>query len=100
MVLTGEMVDAATAERKGLTSEVLPPERLVPRAFEIAQVIAARSVAITPFAKRAVNAAFELPLAKGLLLEHRLTVEAFDTFDRTEGLRAFVEKRAPRFEGR
>ncbi|TGR72727.1 2,3-dehydroadipyl-CoA hydratase, partial [Mesorhizobium sp. M2D.F.Ca.ET.223.01.1.1] len=36
MVLTGEMVDAALAERKGLISEVVAPERLLPRALEIA----------------------------------------------------------------
>ncbi len=53
MVLTGAMVDAVLAERKGLVSEVLAAERLLPRALEIAGDIACRSVAITPLAKRA-----------------------------------------------
>jgi enoyl-CoA hydratase len=100
MVLTGEMVDAAVAERKGLVSEVVASEALIARAVEVASSIAARSVAITPYAKRAVQAAFELPLAEGLLEERRLTVEAFATEDRIEGLRAFAEKRAPVFKGR
>ncbi|CAH1652077.1 putative 2,3-dehydroadipyl-CoA hydratase [Hyphomicrobiales bacterium] len=100
MVLTGEMVDAALAERKGLISEVVAPDRLLPRALEIASLIASKSVAITPFAKRAVKAADELSLEEGLRFEHRLTVEAFDREDRQEGLRAFAEKREPVFKGR
>ncbi len=67
---------------------------------QIAGQIAAKSVAITPYAKRAVRAADELGLAEGLQLEHRLTVEAFAKDDRMEGLRAFAEKREPVFKGR
>ena len=65
MVLTGAMVDAGLDERKGLVSEVVADEALIPRAFEIAAEIAAMSSAITPYAKRAVKAAFELPLEHG-----------------------------------
>ncbi|KQZ78143.1 2,3-dehydroadipyl-CoA hydratase [Mesorhizobium sp. Root157] len=100
MVLTGMMVDAALAERKGLISEVVALDALMERALEIAGEIAAMSAAITPYAKRAVKAAAELPLEEGLKFEHRLTVEAFDTEDRIEGLRAFAEKRKPDFKGR
>nr|WP_246811623.1 enoyl-CoA hydratase-related protein [Mesorhizobium silamurunense] len=100
MVLTGEMVDAALAERKGLVSEVVAPDRLLARALEIAGAIAAKSVAITPYAKRAVLAAFETDLKSGLEIEHRLTVEAFAEEDRVEGLRAFAEKRSPVFKGK
>jgi len=100
MILTGEMIDAALAERKGLVSEVVAADRLLPRAMEIASSIAAQSTAITPFAKRAVLAAFEHPLEEGLRVEHALTVEAFNTEDRVEGLKAFAEKRDPVFKGR
>ena len=100
MVLTGMTVDAPLAERKGLVSEVVAPDALMERALEIAGEIAAMSVAITPYAKRAVKAAAELPLEEGLKFEHRLTVEAFETEDRIEGLRAFAEKRKPDFKGR
>jgi enoyl-CoA hydratase len=100
MILTGEMVDAALAERKGLVSEVVPAERLLPRALEIASVIAGKSMAITPYAKKAVLAAYEASLSEGIEIEHRLTIEAFATEDRVEGLRAFAEKRQPAFKGR
>lgn len=99
MVLTGALVDAAVAERKGLVSEVVPADRLMARAREIATLIAAKSVAVTPYAKRAVQAAFEQPLQEGLETERRLVIEAFAKSDRMEGLRAFMEKRPPRFRG-
>lgn len=100
MVLTGEMIDAELAERKGLVSEVIAPEQLLPRALELAAIIASKSSAITPYAKRAVRAADEMGLAEGLQLERALTVEAFVKEDRIEGLRAFAEKRPPVFKGR
>ncbi|MGN6490229.1 MAG: enoyl-CoA hydratase-related protein [Devosia sp.] len=100
MILTGELIDAALAERKGLVGEVTAPEALLPRALELAGSIAGKSSAITPYAKRAVRAADALPLAEGLRHEHALILEAYGKQDRQEGLRAFAEKRPPRFEGR
>jgi len=79
---------------------VLLAEALIPRAVEIAGAIAQKSVAITPYAKAAVNAAYELPLTEGLKRERDLTIEAFATEDRMEGLRAFAEKRPSEFKGR
>ena len=79
-------------------SEVVSPDRLLPRALEIARLIAEKSIAITPHAKKAMLAAFDTGLSEGLRIEHRLTVEAFATKDRMEGLRAFAEKRPPRFK--
>ncbi len=76
MILTGERIDARLAERKGLASEVVDADELLPRAIALATMIAQKSSAVTPYAKRAVWAADELPLAAGLRLEHELVVEA------------------------
>jgi enoyl-CoA hydratase/carnithine racemase len=99
MILTGERIDARLAERKGLVSEVVDADALLPRALALATLIAQKSSAVTPYAKRAVRAADELPLAAGLEREHALVVEAYGKADRAEGLRAFAEKRPPRFTG-
>lgn len=100
MVLTGMMIDAELAERKGIVSEVVAAGQLLQRAQELAVTIASMSVAITPVAKSAINAAFEFPLREGVALEHELTVRAFATEDRIEGLVAFKERRSPVFRGR
>jgi enoyl-CoA hydratase/carnithine racemase len=97
MVLTGQMIDAAEAERRGLAAEIVPDESLQDRAIEVATTIARKPAAVAAYAKQAVRAAEELPLSQGLLLERRLVVEAFDLPDRAEGLAAFAAKRPPVF---
>lgn len=100
MILTGETIDAQLAEHKGLISEVVSADRLLQRALEIAVAVAANSVAVARFAKRAVLAADRTALPEGLRLEHELTTKAFGLYDRMEGLRAFAEKRPAVFKGR
>ncbi len=100
MVLTGEMIDAQVAERKGLVNEVVPGGNLIARANEIAASIAAKSSAITPLAKQAILIGLDQTLSEGLKTETRLVLETAKTADRAEGLVAFKEKRPPRFIGR
>ncbi|MCB9992095.1 MAG: enoyl-CoA hydratase/isomerase family protein [Hyphomicrobiaceae bacterium] len=99
MILTGTLVDAAEALRRGLVSEVVPLPALDARSLELAVQISAKSAAITPHAKRAVRLAAELPLAVGLMEERRLVAAAFGARDRAEGLAAFFEKRPPQYSG-
>jgi enoyl-CoA hydratase len=100
LVLTARMMDAAEAERAGLVSRVVPGESLLDEALKAAASIAAFSLPAVMMAKEAVNRAYELPLAEGVLFERRLFHSLFATGDQKEGMAAFVEKRAARFEHR
>jgi len=100
MVLTGEAIDAQHAQRAGLVSEITLPEFTVERALQIARCIAAKAPLAVRLAKEALLKAQDLDLASGLRFErHAFTVLA-GTADREEGIRAFQEKRPPRFTGR
>ncbi|HEY6721260.1 MAG TPA: enoyl-CoA hydratase [Burkholderiales bacterium] len=100
LVLTGRMMDAAEAERAGLVSRVVPADRLIDEALAAAAQIAEFSLPSVMMAKEAVNRAFELPLAEGMLFERRLFHALFATEDQKEGMAAFVEKRKPKFKHR
>ena len=100
MVLTGRMIDAAEAERCGLVSRVVPLAELIPEAMKAARAIAALSPIAVMMAKQLVNAAYETPLAQGVMLERRMFQSLFGLEDQKEGMAAFVEKRRPAFTGR
>ncbi|MCM2455949.1 enoyl-CoA hydratase [Rhizobium sp. CG4] len=100
LILTGRMMDAAEAERAGLVSRIVAPEKLLDEAVEAATRIASLSRASVLMAKESVNRAFELPLAEGLRFERRMFHSLFATQDQKEGMAAFVEKRKPAFRNR
>jgi len=100
MVLTGRMMDAAEAERAGLVSRVLPLAELLPEAVRTAEAIARLSRPAVYMAKEAVNRAYETTLAEGIRFERRLFHSTFALADQKEGMRAFIEKRAPDFKNR
>jgi len=100
MVLTGRMMDAAEAERAGLVSRVVAPERLLDEALEAAAKIASLSRPSVLMAKEAVSRAFEVTLEEGLRFERRLFHSLFATDDQKEGMTAFIEKRKPDFKHR
>lgn len=100
MALTGRMMDAAEAERSGLVARVVPNERLLEEAFEMARTIASFSLPVTMMIKESVSRAFENPLSEGLLFERRVFHASFSLADQKEGMAAFVEKRAPEFKHR
>ena len=100
MVLTGRMMDAAEAERAGLVSRVVAPDRLLDEALEAAARIASLSRPSVLMAKEAVNRALETTLEEGLRFERRLFQSLFATQDQKEGMTAFIEKRKPAFKNR
>jgi len=100
MVLTARMMDANEAERSGLVSRVVAADKLLDEAKEAATVIASMSLPSVIMAKESVNRAYQSSLAEGLLFERRAFHSLFATEDQKEGMKAFVEKRAPDFKHR
>lgn len=100
LILTGELISAEEAERIGLVDEVVDDDSLSARTRELAASIAKHSPVALKLIKEAVRASAEMPMAAGLALERELFITAFSSEDRTEGVNAFLEKRAPDFKGR
>jgi enoyl-CoA hydratase/carnithine racemase len=99
MVLLGEGIDAATALEWGLVNAVAPSGDVLKRTHEIAASIAARGPLAVRYAKEAITRGLDMPLEQALRYETDLTVILQTTDDRAEGVRAFLEKRAPKFKG-
>jgi len=93
------VADAETALRWGLVSELAPSGRVIERAAELATTIASRGPIATKLAKEAIWRGLEMPLEQALRFETDLTLLLQTTKDRAEGVRAFIEKRPPRFTG-
>ena len=100
LIYSGRHVGADEALSLGLVDRVVPAGRVYATAVEEAERWAAGPTAALGAAKAAVNAAVELDRAAGLRVEHDVFVRLFGTHDQREGMRAFLEKREPGFEGR
>ncbi len=100
LVLTAEIIDAVSAYEIGLLDEIVPAVELRERTLEIARSMAEKSPVTLALAKRALRAAYEMPLSAGLAHERDLFALAFATEDKEEGVRAFIEKRPPAWKGR
>ena len=93
-------MEAAEARRIGLVSRIVATADLAAEAEAIAATIAERGPIAARFAKEAVRRGMDLPLDQALRMETDLTILLQTTKDRAEGVRAFKEKRPPRFRGR
>ena len=100
MMLTARMMDAAEAERSGLVSRVVAPDRLLDEAMEAARKIASLSPLAVVMTKELVDTALETTLTEGVRIERRLFHSLFAFEDQKEGMAAFTEKRPPQFKGR
>jgi len=100
LIFSGEVIDAAEAARLNLVSRVLPPDALLPAARATAARIANNGPIAVRQAKRALNMARETGFWAGFAFEQEAYQATIPTEDRTEALRAFAEKRPPRYQGR
>lgn len=97
LCLTGRRLSAQEAEKAGLVVRVVPVDALELEALETARLIASHSLPITMMIKESIQRAEETSLEEGLRFERRLFHSAFATHDQKEGMKAFLEKRAPHF---
>ena len=99
LALTGEIIDAATADAWGLVSEVVEKGAALPRALDYARRLATGPARAHRAIKAALNAGIDMPLDDALAMERASFQALFDTADQNEGMRAFLEKRKPDFRG-
>jgi 2-(1,2-epoxy-1,2-dihydrophenyl)acetyl-CoA isomerase len=100
MIFTGQIVDADEALRLGIVTAVHPPERLLAATYELAAKIAQGPPIAIRLARRALYHNLEADLRSALEFETFAQNICTDTDDSREGIRAFVEKREPKFSGR
>ena len=95
MILTGRRVKADEALRIGLVNAVYPMAELMPKARELAELIAKNSPLAVRASKRLMQLAFNGQVTSGLDTERYAFADSFGTADQVEGMNAFVEKRSP-----
>ena len=100
LILSGEMIGAQEAHRIGLINEIVPAATLIQRAEAILKQISSNAPIAIKFALEAANKGLETSQSEGLLLEASYFGLCAATEDKKEGTAAFLEKRAPRFQGR
>jgi enoyl-CoA hydratase/carnithine racemase len=98
IILCGERVNAATAERIGLVEEVVPKGAALERALALAEQVGEQSPSSVAFCKRLIHTGRDTVIAAGLEGERDLFVELFSTQDQREGVNAFLEKRKPEWK--
>jgi 2-(1,2-epoxy-1,2-dihydrophenyl)acetyl-CoA isomerase len=100
LALSGEKIDAPTAERIGLVHKVVPAEDLPAEAHETARRLAALPTTAMGLTKRMFGEALGLTLREAMNREAEVQDEAASTEDHLEGVLAFLQKREPSFTGR
>jgi len=100
LIYTGDIVDAQSALALGLAVAVVPPEQVLDRCRDIAKRIAQKGPLAIAQAKRVLRTGADLPLDAANALETQAFAALFGSSDQKEGMKAFLEKRPPHFEGR
>ena len=99
-ITSARLFSADECLQYGVANVVAADGELLTAATEVAAEIAANGPIAVRAAKKAISAGLEVPLAQGLEIEGECYAETIDTEDRLEALRAFMEKRLPKFRGK
>jgi len=97
MTLTGDIYSAEQCAAWGLVAMVTEQQDLMPTCQKLAATIAKRSPVAVGLAKKAIQHGYDLSLAKGMTAEAELFHQTFNSADKIEGVKAFIEKRPPQF---
>ena len=100
LLLTGEPIGAAQALRMGLVNEVVPGDQVLARAMDLARTIAANAPLAVAEIKQVAEASIGVSVEQALNIEKAAYHRIMATEDAREGPRAFMEKRAPRYQGK
>lgn len=98
--LTGDYVSAAEARAAGLVSRITAPGEALPQAVELARRIARNGPLALAATKRVLAECQDWPSAEAFARQREITDPVRESADAREGARAFVEKRAPQWQGR
>ena len=99
MILTSRIIDAREALAMGLISHIVEPGEVVARARKLASTIVGHGPIAARYLKEAVMKGLDMTLEQGLRLEADLNLLLHGTADRAEGIRSFLERRAPGYRG-
>ncbi|KPJ58815.1 MAG: crotonase [Deltaproteobacteria bacterium DG_8] len=100
LIFTADAVTAKRAYEMGMVNRIFPPDDLLPEAKKLALKIAQKGPIALRLAKRVIDIGYNRELSEGCKLEMEAFVSCFNTSDRKEGMRAFLEKRKPIFTNR
>ncbi len=100
MILCGERIDAAQALSIGLVEEVVDTGSALQTALDLANKVTKQSPSSVTSCKKLIQAARSNPMQQALPAERAFFVDLFDTDDQTEGVNAFLEKRAPQWKNK
>jgi enoyl-CoA hydratase/carnithine racemase len=100
LLMTGRMFGASEAFNMGIVGEVSPSGQALTRALDLAREIAGMPPVSIQQIKEIVNAGLNAPLETALMLERKAFQLQFATRDQKEGMKAFLEKRKPVYEGK
>ena len=98
LIFSGNIIDSAEACRIGLVNRVVAPENLMGECRDLALKIASRGPGAVRLCKEAVNNGMEMDLQRACVYESDLFAHCFSSLDQKEGMSAFLEKRAPKFQ--